>query len=89
MQRHTDPRQRQQHEQILEVEGGGLEDGLHEGDVDESELGEEGDGDGGEKHFVLRQPASEAAVLEGGDEVEEDEAGECLWREECEWVEGV
>ena len=53
---------------------------LHEGHVNERELDDKGDGDGADEHLVLGEAAAEAAVLEGGDEVEEDEAGEGLGR---------
>ena len=55
-----------------------MENVLHEGHVDERELDDEGDGDGADEHLVLGGAAAEAAVLEGGDEVEEDEASEGL-----------
>lgn len=58
-----------------------MEDGLEEGEVDEGELGDEGDGDGEEEHFV-RCTADEGDVettsLECRDEIEEDEGGEGL-----------
>ena len=74
---------RAQHEQ--RAQGGHaerlrLEYALQEGHVDERELDDEGDGDGADEHLVLGEAAAEAAVLEGGDEVEEDEAGEGLGR---------
>lgn len=78
MQRRAPPRQRQQQHQVIPHQRLRLENRLHERDVDERELGEEGDGDGGEEHAVLGERAAEAAVLQGGDEVEEDEAREGL-----------
>ena len=80
MQRHRHAREPEEREEVVRVERRGLEDVLHEGDVDERELHDEGDGDGADEHLVLREAAAEAAVLEGGDEVEEDEAGEGLRR---------
>lgn len=85
MQRRRARRQRQQQHEIVHAQRLRLEYRLHEGHVDERELGEEGDGDGGEQHSVLGQAAAETAGLEGGDEVEEDEGGEGLWvAENCE-----
>ena len=81
MQRHRYAREAQQREEIRRVQGRGLENVLHEGHVDERELDDEGDRDGADEHLVLGEATAETAVLERGDEVEEDEAGESLRRE--------
>ena len=81
MQHHRYAREAQQREEVRRVQCRGLEYVLHEGHVDKRELDDEGDGDGADEHLVLGEAAAEAAVLEGGDEVEEDEAGESLRRE--------
>lgn len=85
VQRRRDATQDKQHREVTEVERGGLEDALHEGHVDERELHDKRHRDGADQHFVLGNPAAEAAVLKRGDEVEEDEAGEGL-QYECECV---
>lgn len=69
MQSGGDASEHEQHDEVAEVERGGLEDALHEGDVDEGELHREGYGDCPDEHLVFRQAAAETAVLEGRDEV--------------------
>ena len=78
MQRRRDRAERKQRAQIRHIQRLRLEDALEERHVDERELDDEGHGDGAEEHFVLRDAAAEAAVLERGHEVEEDEACEGL-----------
>jgi len=78
MQRKRRPREREEQGQVVHRERLSLEDGLHEGHVDEPELRQERDRDGDEQHPVLRQSAPEPAVLDRRDEVEKDEARERL-----------
>lgn len=85
VQRHGDARESKQHEEVVKVQGCCLEDSLHEGYVNEPQLGNEGDGDGRDEHFVLHKPAAEAAVLDGRDKVEEYETCEGL-RKVCQYV---
>lgn len=79
--RHAAPAEEQEDRQVANREGLRLEDGLEEGNVDEGELDEERDRDGEEEHLI-RGPGEEgdveAAVLQGGGEVEEHERGERL-----------
>lgn len=74
-------RARSEHEQYHQIARGErlrLEHRLEHGHVHERELRREGDAHCPEQHLVLPEPAAEPAVLHGGDEVEEHEAGECL-----------
>jgi len=57
-----------------------LEDLLHESDIDESELGDERNRYCPYQHFVLEKGTPESSILNGGDQVKEDEAGKCLRR---------
>lgn len=78
MERRGDAAEDEQHQEVAEVERGGLEDALHEWHVDERELREERDRDGRDEHLVLREPAAKPPILQRGDQVEEDEAREGL-----------
>jgi len=75
--------QTQHRHQIPSAQRFCLEDTLHERDVDETELGEEGDGAGEEEHPVLKESTAESSVLDGGGEVEEDEGCESLRKEKA------
>lgn len=70
--------QRQERKQIRAAECLRLEYRLHHGDVHERELYCKRDRYGREQHFVLCEAASKSPILDGGDEVQEDKAGEGL-----------
>lgn len=74
----TESGQRDDDAEVPEPQGLGLEDVLQERDVDESELGEERDGQSEDEDPVGGEGSEEASVLQCRDEVEEDERGECL-----------
>ncbi len=69
MQRKGRPCECEQQEQVVKQQRLGLEDRLHEGDIDEPELRQERDRHGDDEHPVLRQAAAEPAVLDRRDEV--------------------
>ena len=78
MQSEGNARKDQQQQQISRVQSGCLEDRLHQGDVDQTQLHDERDRDGRDEHLVLGDSATETAVLNGGDQIEEDETCERL-----------
>ena len=78
MQSEGNTRKDQQQQQVSRVQSGRLEDRLHQGNVDQTQLHDERDRDGGDQHPVLGDPAAETAILNGGNQIEEDETCEGL-----------
>lgn len=65
MQTHRYTAETQQRNEVMQREGLGLEYRLHQGHIDESELDNKRDRDGGEEHRILEETTADAAILKG------------------------
>lgn len=78
MQAEADATECEEDREVTEGERFRLEDRLKRREVDEEELGDEGDGDCEDEHPVLPQTAAQTAILDSRDQIEEHEGREGL-----------
>lgn len=82
MQSERNTREGQQQQEVPKVQSSRLEDRLHEGNIDQTQLYDERDRNRRDEHPVSSDRATETAILNRRNEVEEDEACECLMQED-------